>query len=119
MHLPEAWILDVSSASGGAFWAASCQNGVAYIDSDKAVKINAKQGLRDNRTVGIAAFDNGAFVATLDGLSFAEKAGIAVTPFKGPLPDPRGSMVAVFGNRLYLGTESGLALFKIVEAKSE
>jgi ligand-binding sensor domain-containing protein len=114
VHLPEAWILDISPAGSGAFWAASCQSGIAYIENEKAVMIHSNAGLIDNRTVGIAALESGAFVATLSGLSFASKDGTAETPKTGRLPDPRGAMVAVLDSTLYFGTEFGLAVLKII-----
>ena len=113
VHLPEAWILDVSQAETG-FWAAACQQGISYSDGERGRFIDTSKGLADNRTVGIAAYGTGAFVATLGGLSYADRAGFARSPFKGPLPDPRGASAEVIRNTLYLGTESGTAVFEIV-----
>lgn len=112
VHLPEAWVLDVAP-SGTGFWAATCQSGVAFFDGAESVFVREKGGLADDRTVGVAPFAGGAFVATLGGLSYASRDGSARSPFGGALPDPRGSMVSVQGGRLYYGTESGLALLEI------
>jgi hypothetical protein len=112
VHLPEAWVIDVSAASGG-FWAATCQHGVSFVDNEAATFVDASKGLADNRTVGVAAYGKGAFVATLAGLSYAGASGTAVSPFIGFFPDPRGSMVTVKDNILYFGTESGTAVYEI------
>ncbi len=112
VHLPEAWILDVAQGETG-FWAAACQHGVSYVTGEKAAFIDTSKGLADNRTISVAPYKQGAFVATLGGLSYARTDGTATAPFAGRLPDPRSAMVFVQRSRLYLGTESGTAVFTL------
>jgi ligand-binding sensor domain-containing protein len=114
VHLPEAWVTDVSTDKG-QLWVATCQSGVAKIAGEVSTFFRAGDGLPDERVIAVAADASGlAYVATLGGLALIDPSG-AVTSFRlsQGLPDPRGSALLKVGRGLWMGTESGLALVSV------
>ncbi len=114
VHLPEAWVMDISARSPHELWVATCQNGVAYIKDGDGLTLRRKDGLPDDRIISIAADNSGAFIGTLGGLAHATIAGKvnSYTQTVGA-PDPRASLVHRDGEQLWYGTESGLVVYSI------
>ncbi|MDJ0764019.1 MAG: hypothetical protein QNJ97_13640 [Myxococcota bacterium] len=114
VHLPEAWVMDVSAWSADEFWVATCQNGVAYIKNGSGFVIQKQDGLPDDRIIRVAAQKDGAFIGTLGGLAFISTDGEVSNYAKAiNTPDPRTSLVHSEGKRLWYGTESGLVVYTV------
>ena len=113
--LPENWVTAVSAASADDLWVGTCQHGVAHLRGKNRQLIDRRNLLPDNMVVALAADPSGAFIGTLGGLSFAAAQGLAGRSYgwDAGLPDPRAAALLLAGSDLWLGTEAGLAHFRV------
>jgi ligand-binding sensor domain-containing protein len=115
--LPENWVTAVA-ASPGALWVGTCQHGVARL-RDQGFRdrrfIDRRNLLPDDMVSALAADARGAFIGTLGGLTFAAAEGTAGRTFgwAAGIPDPRSAGLLLDGSSLWLGTEAGLAQYRI------
>lgn len=113
--LPENWVTAVAAVARDDVWVGTCQRGVVHVRGDRRQLFDRRNQLRDDMVVALAADARGAFVGTLAGLAYLSADGGAGRRFSWEtgIPDPRSSALWLAGDQLWLGTESGLALYEV------
>jgi ligand-binding sensor domain-containing protein len=115
--LPENWVTAVA-AGPDALWVGTCQHGVARLRGQSFRDrrfIDRRNLLPDDMVTALAADARGAFIGTLGGLAFAAAEGTAGRTFgwSAGIPDPRSAGLLLESGSLWLGTEAGLAQYRI------
>ena len=115
VDLPENWVTALAAVSQDELWVGTCQRGVSRLHKDGRQFIDKSNLLPDNMVVAIAADQRGAFIGTLGGLTFAASQGISGKSYGWDtgIPDPRSSALLLAEDELWLGTEAGLAQYRI------
>jgi ligand-binding sensor domain-containing protein len=117
--LPENWVIALAASGSETLWVGTCQHGVARVDlrnpSTHRRFIDTRTILADDMVTALAADERGAFIGTLGGLAFAAAKGESGRAYGWQigLPDLRSSALLLAGDELWLGTESGLARFRV------
>jgi len=113
--LPENWVTAVAAVAADDLWVGTCQRGVAHVRGENRRFINRENQLPDDMVVALAADARGAFIGTLGGLTFASADGTSSRSYgwEAALPDPRSSTLRLDGDELWLGTEAGLAQYRL------
>ena len=115
VDLPENWVTAVAAVNQDELWVGTCQRGVSRLQKGSRQFIDKSNLLADNMVVAIVADQRGAFIGTLAGLTFAASQGISGKSYgwDAGIPDPRSSALLRVENQLWLGTEAGLAQYRI------
>jgi ligand-binding sensor domain-containing protein len=113
--LPENWVTALAAVNQDELWVGTCQRGVSRLHKDGRQFIDKSNLLPDNMVEAIAADQRGAFIGTLGGLTFATSQGISGKSYgwDAGIPDPRSSALLLAEDELWLGTEAGLAQYRI------
>lgn len=105
----------ISAVGAYEIWVATCQRGAAHVRGAQVRRFGKKEGLPDERLTAVAAGKHGAFLGTLYGVAWVDANKDRVRTF-GPddgIPDPRSASLLLEGQNLWVGTEAGLARFRI------
>jgi hypothetical protein len=125
-ELPENWVTGISAVGADEIWVVTCQRGAAHVHGHRVRRFGKPEGLPDERLTAVAAGKRGAFLGTLQGVAWVpsncedgwETPGADCDraqsfSIQDGIPDPRSAMLFREGRRLWVGTEAGLARFRI------
>ncbi len=114
-ELPENWVTGISAVGADEVWVATCQRGVAHVRGGDVRRFGKKEGLPDERLTAVSAGRRGAFVGTLYGVAWVDTNRGRVQSFglDAGIPDPRSASLFLEGGSLWVGTEAGLARFRV------
>jgi ligand-binding sensor domain-containing protein len=114
-ELPENWVTDISAVGAGEVWVATCQRGAAHVSGHRVRRIGKPEGLLDERLTAVAAGKHGAFLGTLQGVAWVGADDDRAHSFglKQGIPDPRSAALFRERKSLWVGTEAGLAVFRV------
>jgi ligand-binding sensor domain-containing protein len=114
-ELPENWVTGISAVGADEIWVATCQRGAAHVRGAQVRRFGKEEGLPDERLTAVAAGKHGAFLGTLYGVAWvgANKDRVRIFGPDDGIPDPRSASLLREGQNLWVGTEAGLARFRI------
>jgi len=117
-ELPENWVTGISAVAADEIWVATCQRGAAHVKGGEVRRFGRPEGLPDERLTAVAAGKNGAFLGTLYGVAWvaAGKDRAQTFGLQAGIPDPRSAALMREGGSLWVGTEAGLAHFRVALA---
>ena len=117
-ELPENWVTGISAVAAGEVWVATCQRGAAHVKGGEVRRFGKPEGLPDERLTAVAAGKRGAFLGTLYGVAWVGADSDRAQSFglDSGIPDPRSAALMREGKRLWVGTEAGLAVFRVALA---
>jgi hypothetical protein len=117
-ELPENWVTGISAVAADEIWVATCQRGAAHVKGGEVRRFGKLEGLTDERLTAVAAGKHGAFLGTLYGVAWAgtDKDRVRTFGLQAGIPDPRSAALLREGGRLWVGTEAGLAVFRVALA---
>jgi|GEM_PF-1490986 len=117
-ELPENWVTGISAVAADEIWVATCQQGAAYVKGGKVRRFGRPEGLPDERLTAVAAGRHGAFLGTLYGVAWVGDGQDSAQAFglEAGIPDPRSAALMREDKNLWVGTEAGLAVFRVALA---
>jgi ligand-binding sensor domain-containing protein len=120
VDLRENWVTALAAPGPGDLWVGTCQSGVARVGKDGSQFFDKSNLLPDNMVVVMVADQRGAFIGTLGGLAFAASRGFSGKSYgwETSIPDPRSSALLLTDSELWLGTEAGLAQYRLENSRN-
>jgi ligand-binding sensor domain-containing protein len=117
-ELPENWVTGISAVGACEIWVATCQRGAAHVRGGEVRRFGRPEGLPDERLTAVAAGKHGAFLGTLNGVAWVGAGEDRAQTFglQAGIPDPRSAALLREGRSLWVGTEAGLAVFRVALA---
>jgi hypothetical protein len=117
-ELPENWVTGISAVGADEVWVATCQRGAAHVKGGEVRRFGRPEGLLDERLTAVAAGKHGAYLGTLYGVAWVGANSDRAQSFglEAGIPDPRSAALKREGRRLWVGTEAGLAVFRVALA---
>jgi ligand-binding sensor domain-containing protein len=106
--LADNWVMDLTYATDGALWIATCTRGVSVYKDGRWGSWRARDGLSDDYTLSVAQIGNAMWIGTLRGLTIVARDGIFHMNVDDGLGGNEVHDILSYKGLVYLATDGGL-----------